>query len=131
MNEMQEKDKTISKLQKSVEILNNAQTENTKDKIALCVELNEVATVKDQLSNTLTTEVKKETEATTKVGAHCKSFKISEIFFQLKTLEEMQRIERLALKELLTDYKNVVAQRDQAIASNRQSTDQVSSKRKF
>lgn len=40
-------------------MLNNAHLENTKDKIALCVELSEVCSVKAQLNTFLDAEVQK------------------------------------------------------------------------
>lgn len=57
--EVAERDVKISELQGNVEKLNNAQLENTRDKVALCVELTEVCTLNDQLNNSLVAEHQK------------------------------------------------------------------------
>lgn len=57
--EVEERDETINKLQKSMEVINNAHIENTKDKLALCMELKEVCSIKDQLNNNLDVELQK------------------------------------------------------------------------
>lgn len=58
-NEVEIREQAIAELQNSVSILNSAHVENTKDKIALCVELSEVCTVKNQLSGYLDAEMQK------------------------------------------------------------------------
>lgn len=57
--EVQQREKIISELQNSVEILNVAHLQSTKDKIALCIELSEVCTVKEQLHCSLGVEMEK------------------------------------------------------------------------
>lgn len=76
--EVKQREETITQLQNNIKTLSNANLETTRDKIALCMELNEASNAKDYLSNVLETEVKKsatveeskkqsETEALTKV----------------------------------------------------------------
>lgn len=57
--EVKQREETISQLQNSIKALSNANLETTRDKIALCMELNEVAVAKEHLSNSLNTEIKK------------------------------------------------------------------------
>lgn len=42
-----------------MEAINSAHIENTKDKLALCMELKEVCSIKEQLNNNLDAEVQK------------------------------------------------------------------------
>ncbi|KAF2903765.1 hypothetical protein ILUMI_02409 [Ignelater luminosus] len=119
--EVAERDEKISELQGNVVKLNNAQVENARDKVALCVELTEACTLNDQLNNSLVAEHQK--------SAHLDESKKqleSSASMQLKALEEMQRTERAALKELLKDFKNVVMQRDNLLVAQNEYLQQIS-----
>lgn len=56
---MKLREETISQLQNNIKALSNANLETTRDKLALCIELNEVCTAKENLNNTLNTEMQK------------------------------------------------------------------------
>lgn len=58
-NEVAEKDVAINELQNNVKQLNSFQMESTKEKVALCEELNKVFSVKEVLNTKLTAELEK------------------------------------------------------------------------
>lgn len=57
--EVAERDEAITELQNNVEQLNHIQLENTKDKTALCEELNEIFNQKNALKTQLDEELTK------------------------------------------------------------------------
>lgn len=57
-SEIAEKDKKIFELEASLGKLSEAHFENAKDKVALCIELNETSNKKDHLNNALTEKCK-------------------------------------------------------------------------
>lgn len=56
---MKQREETISQLQHNIKELSNANLETTKDKIALCMELNQACTAKEYLNKSLNTEMEK------------------------------------------------------------------------
>ncbi|XP_068913610.1 putative leucine-rich repeat-containing protein DDB_G0290503 isoform X4 [Tenebrio molitor] len=106
-NEVEVKDNTILELRQSLEKLSHIQIDSDKEKMTLCAQLSEVASVKEKLSDCLEMELKKNLhldESKKKLETSTKS--------QLKIFEEMQKNERTALKELLKDFKSLIKQRD-------------------
>ncbi|XP_031355711.1 putative leucine-rich repeat-containing protein DDB_G0290503 [Photinus pyralis] len=105
--EVVERDVKISELESNMKELNNAQIEYAKDKVALCLELSEVSSLNEKLSNSLVSKHKKLDQL------HDTKKQIeSAASAQLRAAEQMQKVERAALVELLQDHKRVVAQRD-------------------
>nr|XP_022900149.1 uncharacterized protein PFB0765w-like [Onthophagus taurus] len=105
--EIAEKDELISELKATIKRLNNFQEDNVKEKVALCEELTEMCSIKDNLANKLEMEVKKSFFITE--SAKENECSVNE---ELKVLKEMQKIERSAVKELLEDFNTLVTQRD-------------------
>lgn len=52
-------------------------------------------------------------------------FLLRSVTFQLKAVEEMQKTERAAMRELLEEYKNVLSQRDQLLLKQKEYADEV------
>jgi hypothetical protein len=58
-NEVEVKDNTILELRQSLEKLSHIQIDSDKEKMTLCAQLSEVASVKEKLSDCLEMELKK------------------------------------------------------------------------
>lgn len=57
--EVKQREEIILHLQKNIKTLSSANLESTKDKMALCMELNEASCAKQHLNTVLDTEIKK------------------------------------------------------------------------
>ncbi|KAF5279446.1 hypothetical protein FQA39_LY05556 [Lamprigera yunnana] len=119
--EVVERDVKITELETNMIQLNNAQIENSKEKVALCVELKEVCSLNDKLNNSLEFEQQKIGELN-----ETKKRIESTATFQLKAAVEMQKAERAALVNLLSEYKHVVEQRDGLLKSQTEYVQKIS-----
>ncbi|CAH0547575.1 unnamed protein product [Brassicogethes aeneus] len=109
-NEVAQRDNTISELKGNMEKLNSLQMENAKEKLSLCYELSEVCNIKEQLSGVLSIEVQKN-QALCEAQKDLESTATS----QVRQLQEKESAERETLKDLFSELKKVVEERDRLL----------------
>ncbi|XP_065161337.1 myosin-J heavy chain-like [Atheta coriaria] len=113
-NEVAEKDVAINELQNNVKQLNSFQMESTKEKVALCEELNKVFSVKEVLNTKLTAELEKNV-----ILDESKREIQNSANLQLKEIQAAYNREHEALKTLVQDVKKLVAERDSLLQTNK------------
>lgn len=118
-NEVAERDKTIFDLQTNIDKLSSLHVEHSKDKEALSDELKQICHVKEQLNHRLELEIRK--------SETCSDYKreIDRLTEELKIMQEIQKSERIALKQLLEDFDNVTNQRDHLLETHNTHVEEI------
>ncbi|KAI4463458.1 hypothetical protein MML48_4g00008595 [Holotrichia oblita] len=105
--EIRDRDAIINELQQNIQKLSEMQKMSIKEKAALCEELTEVCSFKDILSNKLEDEISKNA----KINESRKVLETNAVR-QLESLRSFHNVERNAVKKLLTDFNDVLTQRN-------------------